>query len=188
MPNISVISNERTHGSSLITRCSPHSMAHFRNRDMFTLNGRDYLIIADYHSKFPIIEDMTKDTTIKAVAKVTKKVFALFGVPNKIISDNGPQFIGHHFQDMMTKFGITRVTSSPVQPKSHGFSAVKTVTYQKSLIRKSPDDISTALLLHRTTPIGTGLPSPAELFSTGRYHTTCPYASKVMPRTIIGKQ
>ena len=125
----------------------PHIPWHTLGTDMFRLNGRDYLIIADYHSKFPIF--------------LKKKVFALFGVPNKIISDNGPQFIGHHFQDMMTKFGITHVTSSPVHPKSHGFieSAVKTA---KSLIRKSPDDISTALLLHRTTPIGTGLPSPAE--------------------------
>ena len=45
----------------------------------------------------------------------------MFGYPNRIISDNGPQFIGQEYQVMIRKYGIAHVTSSPHHPKSHGF-------------------------------------------------------------------
>ncbi len=131
--------------------------------DLFTLDGQDYLLISDYHSKFPIVEELGKDSSRQHVAKITNRIFSMFGVPHKIVSDNGPQFIGKAYQEMVNQYGISHITSSPYHPTSHGFieRAVRTV---KALIRKSPRDTDAALLAHRTTPLGPyPIPSPAEL-------------------------
>ena len=112
------------------------------------------MILADSLSRLP---KKRQDEMIDIQANVN---FVQFSTPK--LRELREATMGRHYQEMISKFGITHITSSPVHPRSHGFieNAVKTA---KSLIRKSPDDISTALLLHRTTPIGTGLPSPAEL-------------------------
>ena len=59
---------------------------------MFTLNNKSYLCIVDYHSKFPIVkkaEDMSADSSILA----SKTIFSEFGLPKKIMSDMGDNFI-----------------------------------------------------------------------------------------------
>ena len=129
--------------------------------DLLTLNNQDYLLIADYHSKYPILEKLSTSSSEK-VAEISHKYFSMFGIPNRIISDNGPQFIGRAFQQMLDEYGITHVTSSGKHPKSHGFieRAVRTV---KALMTKSPTNTDKALLMFRTTPLGPQLPSPAEL-------------------------
>ena len=60
--------------------------------DLFILSDNTYVIIADYMSKYLIIECLGRDTTSQAVAKTTRKYISLFGFPHSIISDNGPQF------------------------------------------------------------------------------------------------
>ena len=55
-------------------------------------------------SKYPIIEHLGHDTTSYAVAKITSKYISLFGAPHSIISDNGPQFIGKPYKQLMSRF------------------------------------------------------------------------------------
>ena len=135
---------------------------HTLGTDLFTHEGENYLIISDYHSKFPIIEALGKDSSSNKVAKLTSKMFSIFGVPNTIISDNGPQFQGTVYQQMLKNYGITHITSSPHHPQSHGFieRSIRTV---KSLLKKSPEDSNKALLNFRTTQPGPHSLSPAEL-------------------------
>ena len=60
--------------------------------DMFTLNKKHYLCIVDYHSKFPIIkkaEDLSADSLILTC----KVIFAEYGIPRRIMSDSGGNFI-----------------------------------------------------------------------------------------------
>ena len=45
-------------------------------RNMFQWNGSDYLIIADYYSKFPIIQQVSGQSTSYAMVKLTKQVFS----------------------------------------------------------------------------------------------------------------
>ena len=61
--------------------------------DLFEIGGVTYLIIADYFSKFPVTIQINKASS-STVAMETKKTLALFGKPDIIVSDNGPQFIG----------------------------------------------------------------------------------------------
>lgn len=140
----------------------PNITWHTIGTDLFTIHGHDFLIIADYHSKFPVVERLPKDTSSNTVASITAKIFSMFGVPNVIISDNGPQFTGQAYRQLMQKYGISHVTSSPHHSQSHGFIE-RTIRTIKSLMNKSASNYYHALLLHRTTPLGPDLPSPAEL-------------------------
>ena len=140
---------------------TPNIPWHTLGTDLFEVNGKNYLVIADYHSKFPIVEQMNSQSS-RAVADSTKKVFSLFGNPNTIICDNGGCFIGSEYREMIDELGIVLITSSPKHAKSHGFIEAM-VQIAQSLIRKSPKATSEALLAYRTTPLGPGMLSPAEL-------------------------
>ena len=140
----------------------PNIPWHTLGTDLFTLIGDNYLIILDYHTKYLVVEKLGADSTSKRVADLTSNYFSLFGVPNTIISDNGPQFVGAAYQSLLQEYGVTHITSSPWHPESHGFieRAIRTA---KSMLRKSPRDSDLALLVFRTTPPGPQEPSPAEM-------------------------
>lgn len=87
-------------------------------------------------------------------------MFACFGIPQIIRSDNGTCFASKEFRDYARYTGFSLVTSSPKYPESNGLaeSAVRTV---KKLWQKGTDKDS-ALLAYRSTPLPSGY-SPNEL-------------------------
>lgn len=155
----------------------PNIPWHTLSTDLFTFHGQEYLIIADYHSKFPIVQKLSSDSTSNAVASVTNKVICMFGIPTRIISDNGPQFIGKPYKDLIHRHGIAHITSSPLHPKSHGFIE-RTIRTIKGLMTKSTD-CEQALLSYRTTPLGPQMPSPAELLFNRKIPSNLPIHIKV---------
>ena len=58
--------------------------------------GRTYLLITDAHSKWPEIIEMTTTTASKTVEEL-HKLFSSIGLPEQIVTDNGPQFISEEF-------------------------------------------------------------------------------------------
>ena len=139
---------------------TPNVPFHTLGCDLFSLNDKDYLVIGDYYSKYPFVEHIRSQTS-EVVSRIFIKLISQFGIPNTIISDNGPCFIGHQFQHLMQRYNINHVTSSPHYPKSHGFIE-RLVQTAKNLLKKS-HDLDGSLLTYRTTPLGHDLPSPAEL-------------------------
>ena len=65
--------------------------------DLFTLYNNDYLIIADYTSKFFDLH-LLPDKTSPTVISYTKSTFAKFGIPKKVMSDNGPEFASSEYK------------------------------------------------------------------------------------------
>ena len=55
--------------------------------DYFTLNGKDFLLIVDYYSKYPEVAQMTSKTAQATIAKL-KMVFARHGIPRVVISQH----------------------------------------------------------------------------------------------------
>ena len=147
--------------------------------DLFSLFSKNYLVIGDYHSKYPFVECINSETS-KEITSKTKKILSQFGIPNTFISDNGPCFIGSEFQYLMKDLGIAHITSSPHYPKSHGFIE-RLVETAKALIKKSPNDIENALLVYRTTPLGSNMPSPAEVLFKRKIQSNLPIHTKGMP-------
>ena len=56
--------------------------------DLFNCNNHEYLIIADYYSKFPIIRKMNGLTTSNMVISTMKQVFTEHGIPSRVVGDN----------------------------------------------------------------------------------------------------
>ncbi|KAK2169301.1 hypothetical protein LSH36_11g04010 [Paralvinella palmiformis] len=89
----------------------------------------------------------------------------MFGRPDEIISDNGPQYSGEFFKRFTNDWNIKHVTSSTNYPRSNGFIE-RHVKHIKSALKKtirSGDYWQMTLLNLRATPIDNKLPSPAEL-------------------------
>ncbi|XP_033122122.1 uncharacterized protein K02A2.6-like [Anneissia japonica] len=133
--------------------------------DLFYFHGDEYLAVADYYSKFPFVKKIGKRSTSMAVIKMTKSLFSEHGIPNKVVSDNGPHFSSTEFRQFVNKWGIEHVISSPHYPRSNGFIE-RTIQTVKCTLQKSKDsgsDPFLALLRLRTTPIDNYLPPPTEL-------------------------
>ena len=69
------------------------------------LCGKTYFIIVDAHSKWPEVFEMTSTTTLKTI-DILRQVFAAYGLPDQLVSDNGPQFSSEEFQLFLKCNGI----------------------------------------------------------------------------------
>jgi len=124
----------------------------------------------DYFSRFLEILEM-KSTTGEQVVHKLKTVFARFGIPEVLVSDNGPQFACSTMQEFALEFDFRHITTSPHFPQANG-EAEAGVAIAKHIITQ-PDPFR-ALLNYRATPtIATGF-SPAELLMGRRIRTTLP--------------
>ena len=57
------------------------------------IDGHDHLIVADYYSKFPIVRKIPMgQCNSQTVVNLTKQMFSEHGVPQRVVSDNGPQY------------------------------------------------------------------------------------------------
>ena len=127
--------------------------------DVFTFQNELYVVLIDYYSRW--IEALPIRTqTSGAVIRVMKDLFACFGIPSVIRSDNGPCYASREFQEFAEAYGFTQATSSPRYPASNGLAegAVKII---KRLWSKT-EDKSCAIAAYRTTPLINGF-TPSEL-------------------------
>ena len=127
-------------------------------------------MICDYFSKFPFL--YRAKTSFWSLRDRLIDLFSIEGYPDEIVSDNGPPFQSKEFAKFLSGLGIKHTTSSPGYPRSNGFIErhIQTV---KNMLSKSSNTRSFQEVLAdlRTTRIGTGLPSPAEILH-GRNLTT----------------
>ena len=95
--------------------------------DLFSLGTRNFLILVDYWSGFWEL-DVLHDTQSATVTVQLRRHFARHGIPERLISDKGPQFSCCHFQQFAILWQFEHITSSPYHPASNGKaeSAVKT--------------------------------------------------------------
>ena len=110
--------------------------------------------------------------------------FARFGIPEIVISDNGPQFSAEEFADFSRNWDFKHVTSSPGYPQSNGL-AERTVQTVKRLLTKAQEDNRPPLLgilEYRNTPVD-GLKSPAQLMMTRQLRSIIPVTQEqLLPR------
>ncbi|CAB4033003.1 retrotransposon-like family member retr-1 [Paramuricea clavata] len=84
--------------------------------DLFSLHGRDYLIVVDYHSKFFEVAHIAKPVEAPAVVREMKKIFSRHGIPQTVFSDNGPQYTAASFKLFSREWDFQHDTSSPHFP------------------------------------------------------------------------
>eukprot|EP00731_Ephydatia_muelleri_P028828 Em0020g472a len=139
--------------------------------DIFMLHGHTYLIIVDYFSRFPEVIQLPR-TTSQTLIESFKLVFAHNGIPEELVTDNGPQYTSKEMKAFAASYGFQHTTSSPYYPRGNGL-AERTVKTIKALLQQA-DDPQLALLNYRATPLPWCGLSPAELLFGRRIRTTIP--------------
>ena len=157
--------------------------------DLFEVDGEHFVLICDYFSKYPIVTPLHA-TTSENVTDEIRKAVSLFGQPDEIVSDNGPQYIGKPFQDFVHKWGIQHTTSSPRFPQSNGFIERQVQTIKKIIkkCKKEKQSLHLAMLDLRATPVDSKLPSPAEMLMGRPITTLLPSSTSPSPVTVAQRQ
>ena len=78
-----------------------------------------FLVVVDSCSKWPEIFILQTITTSETINKLNE-IFARYGLPHTIITDNGTQFTAHVFQNFCIVNGISHIRSPPFHPQSNG--------------------------------------------------------------------
>ena len=130
-------------------------------------NGQMYFVIVDAYSKFLEIFPMIKTDAPRMIEKL-RKLFSTFGLPEHIVSDNGPQFVSEEFKKFVNNNDIQHTKTSPKHPATNGL-AERYVGYWKDSLKKMGDTadplqskLDRFLITYRATPTHMGK-SPSEL-------------------------
>ena len=121
--------------------------------DLFVWKQTSYLLVVDYYSRYIEIASL-RTTNSRGVIQKLKTVFARHGIPECLVSDNGPQFASQEFQQFSEEYGFEHTTSSPNFPQANG-EAERAVRTVKTLLDKNDYPLM-ALLVHRSTPLENG--------------------------------
>ena len=78
---------------------------------MFEWKKTTYLLIVDYYSWYIEIARL-HNTTANEVILHTKSIFARHGIPEVVITDNGPQYTSEQFAEFAKEyqFQVARIT------------------------------------------------------------------------------
>lgn len=134
-----------------------------------------FLVVVDAHSRWLEIEKMNTTTSAKTI-ETLQKLFARYGVPAQLVSDNGPQFTSEEFQQFLKRNGIKHITSAPYHPATNGLAERAVQSFKNAM--KSETEVTSLniklarfLLTYRITPHSTTGESPSQLFLGRRLRT-----------------
>ena len=111
-----------------------------------------------------------KSTTTERTTEVLRYIFARNGLPEHLVSDNGPQFVSEQFEQFMRYNDIRHTTSAPYHPRTNGLAEIVVQTLKQALRASRSSDssiltrLSNFLIAYRSTPQSTTNESPAKLF------------------------
>ena len=145
--------------------------------DIFEIKGQHYLVSVDHYSKWPEVAKLD-DLSSKNTIQYMKSQCSRYGLPDKVITDNGPQFACAEFENFAKSYNFVHVTSSPHYPQSNG-QAERAVQTVKKLLKKA-DDPYKAVLDYRNTNIEEIGLSPAQMFLGRRLKTDLPTTSPLL--------
>ena len=131
--------------------------------------GRMFLLLMDAHSKWPEIIELTSTTASKTI-DVLREIFSRNGLPEQIVSDNGPQFVSEEFGRFMKENAIKHIRISPYHPASNGAAERLVQTFKQAMRAMESQQVplqqtlSNFLLMYRSTPHSTTGETPSKLF------------------------
>ena len=138
-------------------------------------SGRALLVVVDYFSNFIEVDSLSSETS-KSVIRSLMATFSRFGVPDTLVTDNGPCFASTEFAKFVDQWNFQHVTSSPHYLQSNGKAenAVRTVERLFTKCRAAGVSEFQALLDWRNTPSEGMDTSPAQRLLGRRCKTLLP--------------
>ena len=134
--------------------------------DLMQFDGLQYLITVDYFSSFFEV-DKLETTDSRTVVEKLKMQFSRHGIPDIVVSDNGPQYDSCEFKKFAEDWNFHHITSSPRNQQSNGMveSAVKICENIMKKAAREKFDPYLSLLDYRNTPTDVGSSQSQRLFS-----------------------
>ncbi|CAI2348977.1 unnamed protein product [Caenorhabditis sp. 36 PRJEB53466] len=134
------------------------------------IDGIYYLVVVDSFSKWPEVM-ATKSITSTATIMPFGRIFAQFGNPETLVTDNGTQFSAQLFQSFCEERGINHLFSPPYHPQSNGQAERFVDTFKRTMKKlqgesEGDDALNVFLQIYRSTPCAAApqQKSPAEGF------------------------
>ena len=76
-------------------------------------------MVVDYYSRFLEVAILKSTTSVKIIEAITP-MFARFGVPFSLRTDNGPQFVSEEFESFLQVHGVEHRRTTPLWPQANG--------------------------------------------------------------------
>ena len=152
-----------------------------------------FLVVVDAHSKWPEVIPMSSTTTSKTI-EVLRDLFARFGIPDQIVSDNGPQFASEEFQAFIKSNGIRHITSAPYHPATNGLAERLVQTFKQALrsmfqsSKPVKEKLTKFLIAYRNTPHSTTGENPAQLLLGRPLRTRLDLVKPSLNRKMVNQQ
>ncbi|XP_064653028.1 uncharacterized protein K02A2.6-like [Lineus longissimus] len=128
--------------------------------------GKMLLIIVDAYTKWIEVHVMNSSTAELTVEKL-RTTFAMFGIPDTIVSDNGTNFVSEVFQTFMSRNGVKHIKVAPKHPASNGLAERAVQSVKEGIDKLVSGSIETKmarfLFKYRSTPHATTGRTPAEM-------------------------
>ena len=132
--------------------------------DIFHFNSKNYVCIVDYNNKFPVIKRL-EGLSVESLINTVKIIFTEYGIPQKVMSDAGTNFISDRFQQFCATIDVEQAASLVYHHQSNG-QVESCIKFIKCTFKKCANlgrDINMALLQICTMLLGKGLLSLATL-------------------------
>ena len=124
------------------------------------------LVIVDAHSKWLDVHPVTSATS-RGTITYLRHLFAIHGLPETIVTDNGSVFTSAEFTEFTTRNGIHHSTSAPFHPSSNGLAERAVQTFKAAMRKQESgsleDKLARFLFRYRITPHSTTGETPAKL-------------------------
>ncbi len=145
--------------------------------DLFQFEDQTYLVAIDYYSRWIEIKQLVQTKTQDVIAPL-KQMFMRFGIPDEVVSDNGPQYASHEFANFSREWGFKHHTTNPHSPHENGMAERAVQTAKNILKLKDPE---LGLLNYRATPHSATGVSPSKALMGREIQTRLP----VLPRQLL---
>lgn len=150
-----------------------------------------FLVVVDSHSKWLEVEIMPNITSQSTIERL-RDLFARFGLPMQLVSDNGPQFTSQEFAEFMKENGIKHTLVAPYHPRSNGQAERFVQTFKQYFKTEGTDSIKQSLARflfnNRNTPSSVTGQTPSELFLRRRPRTRLDLLRPDVGRKVLDKQ
>ena len=128
--------------------------------------GHMFLVLVDAHSKWLEVIQMST-TTSQATITSLRHIFARFGLPTTLVTDNAKSFTSDEFESFLKKNGIYHITSAPYHPSTNGLAERAVQSFKQGMKKFTEgtiaDRLARFLFHYRNTPHTTTGSTPAEL-------------------------
>lgn len=149
----------------------PWSRIHIDHAGPFL--GNQFLIVVDAYSRWIDVLPVSSSSSTVTITKL-QSLFATHGIPEQIVSDNGPGFVSEQFHNLTNRSGIKHTTTSPYHPSSNGLAERAVQTFKMAVTKLEgtmEHQIARFLLRYCITPQTITGKTPSEMLMGRKLRT-----------------